>query len=278
MSIHFVSASSQCLQNTAPIAFSFPMTIGLWCRAATVGVNKTIWSWGDTAAANDYIEIAENTGFSFAMNAVASGTGTSTNIIAATSTNNLNTFLCVRFIAANNRRGEGLSGQRGVIKGGNTLAGTTGSVQSTTSRSPSGLDTMTIGARGINTIAQYFDGDVAEFWYTDTDIYPAGAMDIPFLWTLAYHGPFSIPSVASSVIEYRSFRDKTDTPGPDTYFGKYGAQSWANSNAPILGTHFPLPAGYATPRSFVRDFHIRKFESAFGAVSASRKRRRLMIL
>jgi hypothetical protein len=98
-----------------------------------------------------------------------------------------------------------------------------------------------------------FDGNVAEFWYTNTDIQPDGAqLDGNLLRQLAYGGPFSVPHIAGDILEYRSFRkviesDQDEAVGDEVYWGGAGRQVWTNTNGVTRGPHPPLPGWYRKP-------------------------------
>ena len=109
---------------------------------------------------------------------------------------------------------------------------------------------MSVGAFEFSTPNTFMNGRIAEFWYADADIYPDGAVNLPdaYIRQLAFGGPFSIPSVAKSVVEYRSFRAHTLTgEGQDVYFGPTGVKSWADVNGASVGAHPPLPYWYQKP-------------------------------
>lgn len=89
---------------------------------------------------------------------------------------------------------------------------------------------------------------IAEFWCTNTDIQAdGGQLDNTFLSQLAFGGPFSVPHVASAVVEYRSFRVHPSLNDPYETYSDYGGQTWTNNGAATTGPHPPLPYWYVKP-------------------------------
>lgn len=239
MSGSFASASSQRLRNNAPplVSTGFPLTVAMWVRPAGTGAARSFWSYCDTAGSQNYFSLGHTSGNIFSIR-VASSVG-SVDATALTAVNGLWTFIVGRFISATNRRLFGL--RQGVI----------GNAQDVTNRSPVGLDTMAVGCREHSAPTEFWDGQVAEFWYTATDIQPdGGQLDSALARQLAYGGPFSVPHIAKDVLEYRSLRkDVLAGDGRDIIVGAgAGMQAWGNVNAATLGPHPSLPYWYVNPR------------------------------
>jgi hypothetical protein len=122
-------------------------------------------------------------------------------------------------------------------------------VQGTTSINPAGVDTMSVGALNLSTGATgFFNGSIAEFFYTNTDIQPDGAqLDDNMVRQLAYHGPFSHPDVAKDIVEYFSLKSSSPAlqRGEESKEGKFGLQAWtAVAGVQVPAEHPPLPYEY----------------------------------
>lgn len=245
MGAYFTNASSTRLVSSPAIVTAAPFTIGLWVRPNNVALNGTVWSLGDTASANNSWLLAQSTSVSFNFSATAGGvpaTATSTLTIA----NNVWYFIVAREIAAANRRLVVLP-----------LSGPPVPAVNTTSRLPAGIDLSSLGSSELLTPGSFFDGTIAEYWITDTDIQPDGLqLSDQTLRQLARSGPFSIPHIGSRVLEYRSLRNglaSNEDSAPDYFYGSKGRQSWVNTNGVIRGSHPPLNEGiYRRPGDFIR--------------------------
>lgn len=99
-------------------------------------------------------------------------------------------------------------------------------------------------------------GQIAEIWYTNTDIQPDGAqLQNSTLRQLAFNGPFSLPHIAKDIVEYRSFRSRLDSrqDTPEEVYHRGLRQTWTNTNGVTLGPHPPAvenqegPLGVYTP-------------------------------
>lgn len=235
MSASFVAASSQRLVNSASPITAIPFTMGFWTNTpnTTGQIIAGIW---DTGTDNNYFRLVKTTQFS--ISAAAGGPESSS--AAGTVAPNTWQFLVGRFISATNRRLAVLNAD-----------GSTAHVQNTTSRTPSGFDTMAIGAHEGSIPALFLDGRVAEFWVTNTDIQPdAAQLRDALLFQLAYGGPFSVPYIAKDIIEYRSLRKAPASYADDmgeVFHGPLGRQVWTNTNGVTIGPHPPLPYWYAKP-------------------------------
>ncbi len=249
MSVDLVSASSQRIRNAAPplVSTGYPFTVAMWVRPTTSGTKRSFWSFGDTAVANNYFSLGQTAANAYFIEvSTAAGAANST---AGGSNLNVWTFIVARFISATSRRLTSLA------TGG--LSNIPTHAQNTASRAPTSLDAMSIGCREINAAAEFFDGQVAELWYTD--IQPDGAqLDAGLARQLAFGGPFSLQHVAKDVLEYRSLRKHpTAGDGRDIIVGAgAGMQAWENVNGVGLGPHPPLPYWFANPRQTRRPFPI----------------------
>jgi hypothetical protein len=109
---------------------------------------------------------------------------------------------------------------------------------------------MAVGALVNSSPSGFFDGQVGEFWYTDTDIQADGAqLQDSTLRQLAYFGPFSIPHIAKDIVEYRSFRSRLDSrqDTPDEVYYRGTRPVWTNTNGVNLGPHPPAATNYIDP-------------------------------
>lgn len=237
MGANFISGSSQYLLNNPSLITAYPFTVGMWIRATTVGVNKCAWSNAvDTTNYWELWQFAANT-WTFETN----DGGGDADATGGSVVSGVWTFIVMRGISATNRRIATL-----LSTGAATHA------QNTTSRTPTGIAQNNLGRSFA--FASYFDGQIAEFWYTLTDIQPDGlALDDGLLRQLAYRGPFSVPSVGAAILsggEYRSLFSSqgsiTDKPG-EVLWGGRGRQTWVNNGGVRVGLHPPLPPDYVRP-------------------------------
>lgn len=233
-----MAASSQILENAAPVVTTLPFSVGLWCKLTAVGtVIRTLFSFSDTGTTNNYIALQmDSTEF---IRVVANENGTLSNA----ATNNVLTagtwvHATARVLATDNRRVTSING-----------AGLFAVNSSSATRAISGLDTMTIGAlRTSGGISLPWNGLIAEFWIADGDIYPDSAANMPesYVRQLAYGGPFSIPFCASKIVEYRSFRTHPTAGCSDECYHRMSPAPtvWTNTNGVTMAPHCPLPYWY----------------------------------
>lgn len=239
MSIQFAKASSQKIINTATPITAVPFTVGFWFRFTVLGAVETPWGIFDTASGNNYFELYKDGSnkmrFSTAAGGTAAAATSAVNIVAASWT-----YIVLRGISATNRRMAILH-----------PTGATEHLQNTTSRTPSSLDTHALGCENYNSPDSFFGGNVAEFWLAKADIQADGAaLQDWMLRQLAYGGPFSVPHLAASIVDYQSFRQgissDRDSYG-EIYSGSAGRQIWTPTNTPTMGPHPPLPYWYVKP-------------------------------
>lgn len=239
MGAQFASASSQYLSlATSPIGATYPITVACWFKAdAAVGAtSETIWSINGAADGNK--------GYRSTSNAISMYDGTNVSSLGTTMTAGAWYFGVWRFISTTNKR-MGILNADG--SAGHTQITATGVVYSTS---------ISIGAGATPSFTQGWNGTIAEFWYTSTDIQADGAqLQDALLRRLAYGGPFSIPHIFKDVIEYRSMwsslasdSDRWD----EIYSGVGGRRAWVNNGAVRVGPHPPLPYWYEKPKNFVR--------------------------
>lgn len=239
MAAWFVSASSQKLRNSAPPLTDYPMTVGMWLYPTAVGTAQSPFGLYDTGTTNNYLELRLSTGSVIGAAAAAGGAAAAGNV-TATLTNNKWHYVVGRFISATNRRIAVLYPDGSVDHG-----------NSTTNRAPTGMDAMVLGVRETSSPGSYFDGAIAEFWITNTDIQADGAqLDASLLRQLAYSGPWSVPHTDKDIVDYRklfsAIGSEQDSLG-EWDGGAKGRQTWVNTNGVACTFHPPLASNYATP-------------------------------
>lgn len=245
MGVYFAGGSTQYLSNSAPrYVPAYPFTVGLWFRLAAAGtVARTLWAAADTGTTNNYWEIRISTGEVVQVAAAAGGAAVVGSATTAVAGNWI--FALARFFSATNRR-------VGTIHmGGSAIFEQGGNATST---SPSGVDTVSIGARISSGGAQTpWDGEIAEYWLLDGDpmvnSINSGAFDQSMVHQLAFGGPFSMPHAAARLVEYRGLRHSLDCRSDNLcdVFSARGQQIWSATNGPFLTCHPPLPYWYERP-------------------------------
>ncbi len=236
MSAQFVSASSHHLINSATPITGYPFTVGMWVRPRPTGT-EGLWSIGDTSALGNHfaLQITTTQWQIRVQDAGGQNTSAGSNTVHANAWN----YVIVRGISATNRRLD-------IIKADGTMDHT----QGTTSKTPASVDTMAIGGRVNGFVGLFCNADIADFWYTDTDIQPdGGALQNSTLRQLAYGGPFSLPHIAKDIVEYRSFRSRLDSRAdiPDEVYYRGTRPVWTNMNGVQLGPHPPAASLYQKP-------------------------------
>src|SRR5882757_96238 len=230
MSASFVTASNQRLFNAATPITGYPCSVGLWVRPTATGVASRIFQIADSASTNSFsLEVNTSNQFEIECNG-----GTSIAIVTTPTFTSGNWYYLVgRFISATNRRLVVLS-----------FDGAIGSISSVVNTTPTGLINMALGGDARTTAVNWFTGNVAEWWITNTDIQPDGtALSNQTLAKLAYNGPFSVPIVANNLVDYRPLRyelGSEEDSGLDYYQGRLGRKNWVNTNGVTVGPHTPL--------------------------------------
>lgn len=234
MSANFSSGVDLLTNDAAPVASGgYPLMVGAWVRALTIGTARRFWSLNNPADAVNYFLLGMASGSSV-WNLTAGDSTTSTTVGSTTVVVGRWYFLLGRFLAANQRALDTIDAL------GNVVAN-----QSTVARTPVGLSRMALGCRSGSTNSAFYDGLVAELWYgTVPAILSANAaLDPSLLRKLAYGGPFSVPSIGASVIEYRSLRKHPTLGGRrDVVTRGIANPTWINSGGVTVGVHPPLPA------------------------------------
>lgn len=239
MSAKFVSASSQRLVNSGSPVAAVPLSVGFWLNITTGGVVQTPWANADTATATNFFRLVID-----AANAPLIGTRNAANISVTVGLSAITVgawhYFLGRWITTSSRRLSVLY-PNGVIEHSTE----------TTAVTPSSVDTIALGGQETSVPTQFTDSKIAEYWMTNTDIQSDGAQtNNEFLRTLAYGGPFQFPHIVSNLVEYRSLRVKGESAGDqmnEVYSGKFGRQTWTNTNGATMGDHPPLPSTYIGP-------------------------------
>ena len=241
MAANFVAASDQYLLRTGAPVTAPPFTMACWARPTfagngggnqgaisiangstgfsqwTLGVDGTPewWIRRDEATSNlDELDVA-------------------TGIVA-----NTWQFAVARIVSASNCWLHILNAS-GSISSGQTVL----------TRNPTGINNMVIGAPGDSTEIgnSSFDGPIAEAWIANIDIQPdGGTIDQTFMRYLAWNGPWSIPRIAASIVEYKPLLQNF-VAGPENY-AQSGFSVWTQTNGPLsIYPAPPLAPGYLRP-------------------------------
>ncbi len=246
MAAFFASASSQKLLNSVAPITAIPFTVGIWVFPTTAGTNRAFWSLADTGTTNNFFSIEETAVSTWSLSCAAGGSSAVMTSLGTVTANQW-AFIIARAIGAANRRLSVLQ-----------FDGSIGAGQETTSLTPAGIDALALGCRNVSTPSTFMDGSVANYWLTNTDIQlDGGALDATLLRQLAFGGPFSVPSVARDLIEYRSLRKSTikDQIG-EVYYSQFGVQTWTDTGGVILAADPLIPYWYRRPTDISRGVMI----------------------
>lgn len=248
MAALFTAASTQYLVNSAPAITGYPFCVGMWINLTAVNtVARTLFALSDTATTNHYLTLrmAANETMEIAASA---GATEAVGITSAALTPGAWAFILGRFLSSTNRR--------------MSVLHSTGQVElasNTTSRNPSGMDTMTLGALSTSGgISAPWDGLIGEFWLSNADIFYDTATNMgEQTRQFAYGGPFSVATAVANIVEYRSMRaHETRGDGSDLYFSRFPPSSWVNTNGATISYHPPLPYWYVKPGQTVRNLIV----------------------
>jgi hypothetical protein len=205
----------------------------MWIKLTASGsVARQVFSLSNTGATDHYLvvrmntsEILQHIAIAGASNAQVSSTAVITGLWA---------YFVARFVSATQRR------MHVYVPGHSTFAVDTAT--NTTSRTPTGLNAITLGAMNLSSgLADFWDGILAEWWMCRGDI-TSDSLDMTQgeLHALAYGGPFNHPRVAGALVDYKSMRQgwQSEIPTPHV---------WTAVGPPGVAAHPPLPYWYARP-------------------------------
>jgi len=227
-----LNGSSQYLLNSAPVLSALPFSFGCWVQPFSVSAgNHVVLDVASVADEWAYMRVAATWG-------IYPPAGTSV-VTFGTVVAGRWYYVIGRSSAATNHRMAVLD-ELGATAHGQSTQGST--------ITPSKLG---IGAGIVSTPISFFDGHIAEFWLTNTDIQPGGLqLTDALLRQLAYRGPFSVPHVRQNLVDYRSLRQSlgsaTDR-ARDYVPGRFGRQIWTTPVAVDSGPHPALLSGYRGP-------------------------------
>lgn len=269
MSASFSAASTQHLSNAAPLLVStlYPASVGLWYNLAALGtVERVLFSYSDTAATNTYLKIRITSTEALEVGVAAASGAASASAGAGYVVAGQWQFVLARLVSATSRWLESVDHNGAIVQ-----------AQQATSRAPSSLDTMTIGAhQDSGGVSLPWDGLIGEYWLADIDvgINGAAALNPQLLLYLARNGPFAVPHIAHSVVEYRSFRSSLGSDTDKLGVGLYhrGQRSvWANVSGVTVGAHVPLSGSYRAPPHVTPQnrMHVRNISTLFTEAAAA---------
>lgn len=233
MAAVFTSAGGKALLNSSSPIVALPFCLGLWLNVTTIGAGSGVFFLSDAGFANFFGVSLDATTGNLSISGQDGGGFDGVSITAQPAPAGKWTFVLGRFISTTSRRLSVLFPD-----------GSISHVQGTAAKAPAGANQMQLSAN----IAAC-DAAIAEFWLASTDMQIDGAQTQEALMRqLAYGGPFSIPSVAANILDYRSLRKHpTNEEAGEVWSGGKGKQTWTNTNGAVIGPHPPLPYWYAKP-------------------------------
>jgi hypothetical protein len=240
MAAKFVAASAQSLLRTGTPATTFPLTMACWAIptfAGNGGGNQCAMSLGASGASYaDFSLGCDGVPEWWLRRDVTAGGGLDELDVATGIVANTRQFALARVSSAANAWLHILNAD-----------GSISSAQSTTSVNPTGINQMAIGnfADGNEATGSTFDGVLGECWIADIDVWPGGgAINAEFLRYLAFNGPWSVPRIAASILEYKPFLQSLGQGGEagGENYVRNGAGVWVNNNGVTLAPHMPLIA------------------------------------
>lgn len=226
MSVDFTTTM---LAVTSTPFTALPYTVGFWLRNTTIAAGAApLFAWRDNTAADQYSVYRNGANIN-----MWAGLG---DLVGPVTVVGRWLFVTVRVVTASNKRIQYLD-----------VLGNTGEFTSTDATAFVG-NQWSIGGEGAAPGTAFYDGHMAEFWMTDTDIQPGGAiLANTFVRQLAFFGPFSVPQVAANLVYYRSFRatmNDSNESAREVFHGKYGKLNWGQPTGMTNLDHPPLNGGY----------------------------------
>lgn len=236
MAIRF--AGSAGIKSAALTTQALPWTVGFWYYPVTIAIDDCMYAM--TATASDIVwEIIHNSATAGDLTwDYWNGTGTAGPMtITGAFTAGAWHYIIARNIAAANRR-------MSLLKPSGQVA----HANVTVSVTPGTLVKHTIGYYETNAAGQWIDGRIAEWFFAAADIQPGGAqLADETVRTLAYNGPWAIPTLAPFIHEYRSFKvpSLANEPLDDNVFQlRNQSGAWVYNGTPSIAQHPPLLEPY----------------------------------
>lgn len=228
MSLVLINSDNQNIWQQAPFS-ALPFTIGLWFYPTTMAATN-ILSWFDSVAANDYAIGLTTTGLLIWGGSTVTNFGT----VAVRTWN----YLVFRGIAAANKRAVVLP-----------ASGVPVHVQSTNATALTATNLYIASDQGIGS---FFDGYIARFFLADIDVQADGTqLSNTTLYQLAYKGPFSIPHLASRVVEYEAWDTPIGGTQGSSFYARYPQKTWTFGTTslivPSIGAEPPVMFGTFRP-------------------------------
>lgn len=242
MALNVVTAGDGAVASSVLIT-AFPFTVGFWTEPSSFGAGTGgAWAlFNQAGGTSDNLQIRlQNGGATWDLVSTDAAATADTNS-AGVPVQDAWSFILARIISTSSR-------QFAVLNPDGSVSTATGTI--TVATDPTVFDNHQLG--NTTNVFFYAGGAFAEFWYTLTDVQPDGGVtQDALIRQLAYGGPFSVPSIGPSVVQYRSFRETaSDSAGEaDERYDAPIAQGvlWNANGAPIIGAHPPLPYWYKRP-------------------------------
>jgi hypothetical protein len=216
----------------------YPFYVGCWLKPATVTVTGTVWAFGNSLSANNYFGLIISSSGNFGAirnSAIASQT---TNRAGAAVDKWFFSF--ISFISP-------VLVQSSILSFDGSLFGST---SGTVSVQPVGLDNLTISLRHSVTLSGgSWAGALAEFYYGLGTPIGSTTPTAQAIMQLAHRGPFAVPGMANTLLEYRTFRKGSRIFDPETDFRR-GDNSELVAfavNGQTMTPHVPLSPLYRRP-------------------------------
>lgn len=236
MGLLFTAASSQYLVCSNPGVTDYPFSVGMWLRLTAAGsVTRTLFGLSDTGTTNNLLQVRMST--TEILNVVATAGGTENTAGTSNAITGLWAFCVTRCLSSTLRR------IHIFVPGFDPI---TANGTSTTARAPTGMDTITLGARSISSgVDDFWDGIIAEYWLARGDIQgdSGSAPPAALMTTLALNGPFAMGHI--NVVDYLSLRSGFPVPGDEAWSAL--GHKWSAVGGPRAAWHPPLSPGYMRP-------------------------------
>lgn len=226
----------------------FPWTLAAWVMpiSSTISDSRLAVTFGGVSGGVANVHFGVNSASQWTM--VANDGATFDRAVGGTVTNGQWAFCIMRGRSASSR-------DLTVVQSDGAIT----TITSAVSKTMSSTATIELGP-AFNTVTYAWVGNIAEFWYTNTDIQADGGTLSPALARqLAFGGPFSVPHVAANLIEYRALREAgvNDNINVEAYWGRSAEPSnWTVTGTAGPAPHPPLPYWYVNPEQVLRPLVI----------------------